>query len=63
MQNNLHGYHPYRGGLRLWDGEKLKALEQESELIASLVNPSEYAWLIHPKEINQILKEKIDELF
>ena len=32
-QHQLHGYHPYRGGLRLWDGHNLQALEQESALV------------------------------
>ncbi len=55
----LHGYHPYRSGLRLWDGIKLKPLEQSSALVASLIIPAGSAWLIHPKEIHLELKKEI----
>ena len=46
------GYHPYKGGLRLWDGVRLQALEQVSALVQSLSTPAASAWLIHPGEIN-----------
>ncbi len=52
----LHGYLPYRGGLRLWDGDKLIALEKVSPLTASLISPASSAWLIYPREINDELK-------
>ena len=58
-QHQLHGYHPYRGGLRLWDGHSLRALEQESALVSSLATPAESAWLIHPREIAAELKARV----
>ena len=58
-QHQLHGYHPYRGGLRLWDGHSLQALEQESALVSSLATPAESAWLIHPREIAAELKARV----
>ena len=51
----LRGYHPYRGGLRLWDGHHLQALEQCSALVNSLSTPEETAWLIHPGSISPAL--------
>lgn len=54
-----HGYHPYRGGLRLWDGNQLQAIEQVSPLIRSLINPCGSSWLIHPKEIHEKLKTQL----
>jgi hypothetical protein len=53
------GYHPYRGGLRLWDGQQLTALEQRSPLVNSLSQPTESAWLIHPAEVAQPLREQL----
>ncbi|WP_320677391.1 HD domain-containing protein [Prochlorococcus sp. MIT 1300] len=58
---SLHGYHPYIGGLRLWDGEQLSAIEQASPLIESLSNPAGTSWLIHPKEINNELIKKLTD--
>ncbi len=55
----LHGYHPYKGGLRLWDGKNLRALEQVSPLIASLIAPASSAWLIHPREVNKELQKEL----
>ena len=57
----LRGYHPYRGGLRLWNGKQLQALEQASPLVASLATPSESAWLIHPREIATELRQMMDQ--
>ncbi len=57
--NQIFGYHPYKSGLRLWDGERLKALEQESSLVANLITPTGTAWLIHPKEIHYELKKEL----
>lgn len=54
-----HGYHPYRGGLRLWDGKQLRALEQSSPLIASLITPADSSWLIHPREIHEELQVEL----
>ena len=56
----LHGYHPYRGGLRLWDGEQMQALEEASPLVASLATPAATSWLIHPREIQKELRRTMD---
>ena len=53
--HQIRGYHPYRGGLRLWDGHSLQALEQCSPLVNSLAIPAASAWLIHPGEISSEL--------
>ncbi|WP_269622400.1 HD domain-containing protein [Prochlorococcus marinus] len=50
--NNFLGYHPYKSGLRIWDGENLNAIEQKSLLIEKLISPSNNAWLIYPKSIH-----------
>ena len=55
--HQIHGYHPYRGGLRLWDGHNLQALEQCSPLVNSLATPAATAWLIHPSEITDELRK------
>lgn len=52
----LRGYHPYRGGLRLWDGHHLQALEQCSALVSSLSDLEDTAWLIHPSTISTPLQ-------
>ena len=57
----LRGYHPYRGGLRLWDGQQLQALEQTSALVKSLSKPKSTSWLIYPKQIDQELKRKVGQ--
>ena len=57
----LHGYHPYRGGLRLWNGQQLQALEQSSALVKSLSKPVSTSWLIYPKQISQELKRKVGQ--
>ena len=51
QQRQSRGYHPYKGGVRLWDGQNLQALEQRSSLVQSLTHPVELAWLIHPAEV------------
>ena len=61
---HLHGYHAYKGGLRLWDGDHLRAIEKASPLINSLITRADSAWLIFPKEIdvdlqNKLIKEQI----
>ena len=61
-KQKIHGYHPYKGGLRIWDGNKLEALENKSILVKSLIRPSESTLLIHEKEINKKLKEEINIL-
>ncbi len=60
--NKIFGYHPYKSGLRLWDGKNLKALERESSLVENLISPSETAWLIHPKEIHNELKQELTKI-
>ena len=57
----LRGYHPYRGGLRLWNGHQLQALETASALVASLTTPAAASWLIHPGEIEVELREAMKQ--
>ena len=59
QQHQSRGYHAYKGGLRLWDGERLEALEQRSALVRSLTAPVESAWLIHPGEVAPKLRQLI----
>jgi hypothetical protein len=59
QQRQSRGYHAYKGGLRLWDGERLEALEQRSKLVQSLAAPVEWAWLIHPAEVAPKLRQLI----
>jgi HD superfamily phosphohydrolase len=56
QQRQSLGYDPYRGGLRLWDGSRLQALEHRSPLVNSLTSPQEIAWLIHPPQIRTALR-------
>ncbi len=56
---NLESYQPYKRGLRLWDGEELKALEKVSPLVEGLISPAKATWLIHPREIHEDLKKAI----
>ncbi|WP_320675131.1 HD domain-containing protein [Prochlorococcus sp. MIT 1341] len=58
-RQNWHGYLPYKGGLRIWDGKNLSALEKNSALIESLITPTSSAWLIHPKEVNKALENEL----
>ena len=58
-QQQNRGYHPYKGGLRLWDGRQLGALEQRSALVRSLIEPTETAWLIHPAEVSGDLRQAL----
>ena len=58
-QRQNRGYHPYEGGLRLWDGEHLQPLEQRSALVQSLTIPVELAWLIHPAEVAPQLRKLV----
>ena len=58
-QQQNRGYHPYKGGLRLWDGQRLGALEQRSALVRSLIEPTETAWLIHPAEVTAELRQAL----
>jgi hypothetical protein len=43
----------------LWDGQKLEALEARSRLIQSLTIQEPWAWLLHPKEVETTLREKL----
>ena len=58
----VKSYHPYKYGLRLWDGTKLKALEDASPLVERLIEPNQSSWLIYPKEIENDLKTEIETL-
>jgi len=60
QQRQSRGYHPYKGGLRLWDGEHLQALEHRSTLVQSLTVPVELAWLIHPAEVAPKLRQLLN---
>ena len=58
----VKSYHPYKHGLRLWDGDKLQALERVSPLVERLIQPNQSSWLIYPKEIESELKLEIEKL-
>ena len=58
----IKSYHPYKYGLRLWDGEKLQALEEVSPLVERLIEPNQSSWLIYPKEIEYELRIEIENL-
>jgi len=62
QQRQSRGYHVYRRGLRLWDGERLQALEQRSSLVNSLAQNQEMAWLIHPEPIGTSLQSLLRHL-
>lgn len=58
-QRHSRGYHTYKGGLRLWDGQRLEALEHRSALVRSLTVRREMAWLIHPVEVSAAVRERL----
>ena len=58
----VKSYHPYKYGLRLWDGDKLQALEKASPLVERLIEPTQSSWLIYPKEIEYELTKEIEIL-
>ena len=58
----VESYHPYKYGLRLWDGDKLEALEKASPLVERLIEPNQSSWLIYPKEIENDLQLEIENL-
>lgn len=58
----VKSYHPYKYGLRLWDGDNLQALEKASPLVERLIEPNQSSWLIYPKEIERELKIEIEKL-
>ena len=58
----IKSYYPYKYGLRLWDGNKLEALEKVSPLVERLIEPNQSSWLIYPKEIENELKTEIEIL-
>ncbi|MCP9851142.1 HD domain-containing protein [Cyanobium sp. Morenito 9A2] len=62
QQRQTRGYDPYKGGLRLWNGSDLQALELLSPQVASLSLPVELAWLIHPPEVSGALRRAVAEL-
>ncbi|MFM7086088.1 MAG: HD domain-containing protein [Cyanobium sp.] len=55
QHRSSRGYHRYKGGLRLWDGRDLQALERRSALVETLTRAEETAWLIHPRQISAAL--------
>lgn len=61
-EQRVESYHPYKRGLRLWDGRNLHALETVSPLVERLSKPNESSWLIYPKEIEGKLKSGISKL-
>jgi HD superfamily phosphohydrolase len=58
-QRQSLGYLAYKGGLRLWDGQRLQALEQRSALVRGLTERIEMAWLIHPAEVAEALGQRL----
>tara|TARA_B100000700_G_scaffold314547_1_gene401283 strand:+ start:51 stop:776 length:726 start_codon:yes stop_codon:yes gene_type:complete len=58
----VKSYHPYKHGLRLWDGTNLQALEEVSPLVERLADSNKSSWLIYPKEIEKELKIQINTL-
>jgi HD superfamily phosphohydrolase len=58
QQGQTRGYDPYRSGLRLWDGQKLEALEDRSRLIHALTADEPWAWLLYPREVETALEAK-----
>ncbi len=61
-EQRIESYHPYKRGLRLWDGTNLQALEKVSPLVERLIKPKESSWLIYPKEIEGKLKSELNKL-
>jgi HD superfamily phosphohydrolase len=61
QQGQTRGYDPYRSGLRLWDGDKLQALEACSRLVQSLTTQEPWAWLLHPQEVERTLRANLQE--
>ncbi len=59
QQRSSRGYHIYKGGLRLWDGRRLEALEQRSDLVDTLARAQQSAWLIHPVEVAPALAQRL----
>ena len=59
QQRSSRGYNVYKGGLRLWDGQRLEALEQRSALVNTLAQTQQSAWLIHPVEVTQGLAQRL----
>ena len=53
------GYSPYIGGLRLWNGQQLQALEQASPLVTSLSQAQELAWVLHPRQVSRALRRQL----
>jgi len=55
LQGQTRGYDPYRSGLRLWDGQHLAALEEQSKLVHTLTLQEPWAWLVIPKQVEETL--------
>jgi HD superfamily phosphohydrolase len=56
LQGQTRGYDPYRSGLRLWDGQRLSALEEHSKLVHTLTHQEPWAWLVVPKPVEEALE-------
>jgi HD superfamily phosphohydrolase len=56
LQGQTRGYDPYRSGLRLWDGQRLSALEEHSKLVHTLTHQEPWAWLVVPKQVEEALE-------
>lgn len=59
LEGQTRGYDPYRSGLRLWDGQRLAALEDHSRLVQSLTIQEPWAWLLYPKQVASTLQSKL----
>lgn len=55
LQGQTRGYDPYRSGLRLWDGQRLEALEERSRLVQTLAHQEPWAWLVYPRQVEEAL--------
>jgi hypothetical protein len=42
--------------LRLWDGQRLSALEEHSKLVHTLTHQEPWAWLVVPKQVEEALE-------
>ncbi|MFM7640932.1 MAG: HD domain-containing protein [Cyanobium sp.] len=60
LEGQTCGYDPYRSGLRLWDGQRLAALEDHSRLVQSLTIQDPWAWLVYPKRVASTIQLRLD---
>jgi HD superfamily phosphohydrolase len=59
LQGQTRGYDPYMSGLRLWDGQRLSALEEHSKLVHTLTHQELWAWLVVPKQVEEALESSL----